>query len=374
MSQRGADCGGRGTPESRPAAALLASLADERRAWGPGPVVLGLSGGPDSSALLLALRQIACEVRAVHVAHHLRVDAIEDEQVARSLCRLLHVPFQVVHLDGHALARDGDGWEAAARKARYAALAEAAASANLAYVLTAHTGQDRLETLWRGLATGGGVRALQGPLATRPLTPTVSVVRPLLGWFRHDVENVLGVLAPAGWRPAIDPTNRDPRRDRARVRPALQALAASESPAALARALARLQSSAALLDALLDEAWRSTVLQLAETPETRGVAGEAKASQFAPSPSITLDGRALRAHPMLVRQELVLRGCHGVGGRPTEAFVVAVAAMIDGPGNRARDGSGMYVTWREGHLTFRASAGRGSERLNPTPDPRHRYR
>lgn len=377
MSEPGASPPQRVPTVDRRLAALLQALAGAAETWPAGAVVVGLSGGPDSSALLLALHHLGRAVHAVHVAHHLREGAVVDEQAARSLCAALGIPFRVLHVDGHALARDDRGWEAAARVARYAALAEAATQIGATQVLTAHTAQDRLETLWRGLASGGGLRALQGPLACRPLRATVSLVRPLLGWFRADVERVLQRLAPPGWQAAVDPSNADPRRDRARVRPALRALAESESPVAMARALARLQTSAQLLDTFLNAAWDTTVIP---RPERVGAsdlergAETAATSQFSPPAAIAFQGAALRAQPPLVRQELVLRACHAVGGRPSEAFVAAAAALVDGPGRRARDGEGLYATWRDGVLTVSASSGRGSDRMNPTADRRHRYR
>jgi len=193
------------------------------------PVVVALSGGPDSTALLAALQALSQRgavgpVRACHVDHGLRAGSEKDAEHCRALCAALGVPFEALRVVVRAGNRQQE-----ARRARYAALRAAAGGAALA---TGHTRSDQAETVILRLLRGAGARGLG---AIPPRRGRRAVVRPLLDVGR---EEVLAYLRSRrlGW--LEDPSNAGGDYLRNRVRreivPALAALA----PAA-ERALAR---------------------------------------------------------------------------------------------------------------------------------------
>ena len=104
-----------------------------------------------------------------------------------------------------------------ARAARYAALGDWAKLQGLAALVTAHHADDQAETLLMRLNRGAGVRGLAGMrrVSVVPSRSELALLRPLLGWRRHEL---VAVVAAAGIRPADDPSNADMRFERARMR------------------------------------------------------------------------------------------------------------------------------------------------------------
>lgn len=189
----------------------LASLLDTP----DGPVALAVSGGPDSLALLLLAQAVLPgRVCAATVDHGLRPEAAAEATLVASICAALGVPHVALTI---AVRPCGEGLQAAARTARYAALAEWAEGAGAQNLATAHHADDQAETLLLRLARGAGLTGLAGVRARRPLTPggALRLVRPLLGWRKAELE---AIVAAAGIAPADDPSNGDPRFDRTRAR------------------------------------------------------------------------------------------------------------------------------------------------------------
>ena len=155
------------------------AIARAEHASSPAPLYEGasllvaLSGGADSTALLLALvalrdRQkhgLALEIRACHVNHCLRgVESASDELFCRELCQSLAVPLTVLALD-----QQGRTAEAYLRDARYERLLAVAKQAEAPYVVTGHNLDDQAETLLFRLFRGSSARGLIGMAAARPL-------------------------------------------------------------------------------------------------------------------------------------------------------------------------------------------------------------
>ena len=129
-------------------------------------VLVALSGGADSVALLLTVkalhRQYGLQVRAAHVEHGLRgVESLADAEFCRALCTRLHVPFTCDHaqLKGDP---DSPGMEAAAREARYTLLLARASACGADALLLAHHQDDQAETVLQHLLRGSGARGLRG--------------------------------------------------------------------------------------------------------------------------------------------------------------------------------------------------------------------
>lgn len=142
------------------------------------PLVVGLSGGRDSVALLHLLVRRGCRVFACHVHHGIRgAEADADAAFCRALCERLRVPFLCTQVDVPALARaTHESTETAARTARRRALAEAARACGCRTVALAHHADDQAETVLFRLARGSaGMRGMlpvheaKGILWLRPL-------------------------------------------------------------------------------------------------------------------------------------------------------------------------------------------------------------
>lgn len=172
-------------------------------------VVVGVSGGADSVALLLALRHAGARVVAAHLDHALRPDSAEDARWVQELCAGLGVPCETARVDvGAVAARQGRNLEDAARRVRYEFLSRIARKAGASAILTAHTRRDQAETVLMGLLRGEAV--LQGIPAVRG-----RVHRPWLGAARADIEAFL-LAQQQAWRE--DPSNADPSYTRAWLR------------------------------------------------------------------------------------------------------------------------------------------------------------
>jgi tRNA(Ile)-lysidine synthase len=205
----------------REARALFAGL--ERA---PG-LVLAVSGGPDSTALLVLAahwakrRKRAPKLLAVTVDHGLRPEAAGEARTVKRLAQRLGVPHRTLRWRGR---KPATGLQAAARAARYRLLAAAAARARCSHIVTAHTRDDQAETVLFRLARGSGLAGLGAMARETPLAASGGIVlaRPLL-----DVpkDRLVATVRAAGLAFADDPSNRDPRFARPRLRALLPALA-----------------------------------------------------------------------------------------------------------------------------------------------------
>jgi tRNA(Ile)-lysidine synthase len=212
-------------------------------------LVVGVSGGLDSSCLAAALAQLPrrLPLRAVHVDHGLQPAASDFRDHVRQLCERNAIPLQLVAVT--VAAPSGTSVEAAARDARYGALAAQLASGEC--LLTAHTCDDQAETFLLQALRGAGPQGLAAMPAVRRLGAGWQL-RPLLGVLRADLQVF---AATRGISAAIDPMNGDARFDRVYLRqsvwPALQHRWAGAA-AALARAAQHSAEAQQELDALAD--------------------------------------------------------------------------------------------------------------------------
>jgi tRNA(Ile)-lysidine synthase len=227
---------------------LVRRFADDfRRLKGAGPdgrIGVAVSGGPDSLALLLlATAAFPGQVEAATVDHGLREAAADEARFVGDLCAARGIPHAVLTLD----ALDAGNVSAKARAARYAALNKWADSKGIDWLLTAHHADDQLETMIMRLNRGAGVTGLSGVRARQG-----RIVRPLLSWRRREL---VALVVEAGIVAVDDPSNRDDRYDRARLRKSLAGsdwidpLAVVESAAALADADAAIMWTVDALEA-----------------------------------------------------------------------------------------------------------------------------
>lgn len=197
-----------------------------------GPLVVGVSGGPDSLALLDVLARLLPAERLIvaHLDHALRPTSADDAALVAQAAAERGLRFVAERADVAGLARDSrQSLEAAGRAARYDFLARVARAAGAAAVVVGHHADDQAETILLHLLRGAGVAGLRGMAVAAPLPggPDLWLLRPLLGVSRADIETY---CALAGLRPALDASNADPSFVRNRLRHELLPLLATYNP------------------------------------------------------------------------------------------------------------------------------------------------
>lgn len=270
------------------AATLFAGLAGEAR------LLVAVSGGPDSVALLALLSEWAGQpgrpaLYAATVDHGLReASAAEAESVA-ALCRKLDVPHAILRWSG---PKPASGIQERARKARYSLLAQHALSLGGAVLVTAHTLDDQAETMLMRMARGSGPAGLVG-MRARVRKGAVELARPLLGLTKA---RLIATAERHGLPVIQDPSNADARFERVRWRGLMPLLAeeglSSERLATLASRLARVEAALA-----------HRVASLLPSLRPSG-AGE----------SLQLDLAALGDEPEEIVLRLIARGLETVAG------------------------------------------------------------
>ncbi|MBM2617182.1 tRNA lysidine(34) synthetase TilS [Actinoplanes sp. LDG1-06] len=226
-----------------PPAVAAVRLAVRRALPADGLVLVACSGGADSLALAAAARFVGADVGLVTVDHGLQAGSAE--RAAELAAWASGAGFAPVLVETVSVAGRPGGPEAAARTARYEALAAAAERAGAVAVLLGHTRDDQAETVLLALARGAGPRGLSGMPARKGI-----FVRPLLDVARADTRKACAAHGPAPWE---DPQNSDPAFARSRVRgKALPALVEALGPAVVAN-LARSASMIAADNEALDE-------------------------------------------------------------------------------------------------------------------------
>ncbi|MFI7702894.1 tRNA lysidine(34) synthetase TilS [Nonomuraea sp. NPDC049480] len=315
--------------------AVRESLAD----LPPGALVLAAcSGGADSLALAAALAFTAprAGLRAglITVDHQLQKGSAERaQQVVAQAARLGLHPAEVLTV---TVGTDG-GPEAAAREARYAALAEAADRLQAATVLLGHTRDDQAETVLLGLARGSGLRSLSGMAALAG-----RYRRPFLDLPRATTVAACQAMHLAPWD---DPHNEDLRYTRVRVRRAVLPVLEKELGPGVAEALARTARMAREDADALDE-WAESAYQNCALSDIAG--------------TVTLSVPELEKLPDAVRRRVLRRAAIAAGapsGALSATHVLAVDRLVTRwRGQKAVDlPGGLSAARRYGTLIFAIS-------------------
>jgi tRNA(Ile)-lysidine synthase len=298
-------------------------------------VVVASSGGTDSLALADATafvaRRAGVRVAGVVVDHGLHRGSAHIAVEAQSTLRLLGLDPVIV--ERVTVERAGAGLEAAARSARYAALAAAADSLRAVCVLLGHTRNDQAETVLLGLVRGSGARSLAGMASAAG-----RYRRPLLGLHRKVTERACHA---AGLTPWQDPHNQDPAFARVRARhealPELERVMGPGIIDGLARTAQLIRDDADLLDSFAEDAGRQCL-------------GE----------DDTLAVAELAAIPIALRRRILLRWLSERGcprGRLGFVHVSAVDALV-------MDWHGQGPVWLPGGVRVI----RGYDRLKASRD------
>jgi tRNA(Ile)-lysidine synthase len=260
-------------------------------------LILAISGGPDSTALLMLAarwrkaRKRGPRLLAVTVDHGLRRESADEARAVRRLARRLGVPHRTVRWQGEKPRRVS---QQAARVARYRLLAAAARAAKARYVLTAHTLDDQAETVLMRMSRGSGITGLgaMAPIAPLPADgeQEIRLVRPLLDIAKA---RLIATLERGGIGFADDASNRDPRFTRTHLREAMPALAQAGLGA---RSLALLAGRLRRADRALDAAVNAARAAVSEGPWSRRAPIVLAAKKFLRLPeevALRLLGRAI---------------------------------------------------------------------------------
>jgi tRNA(Ile)-lysidine synthase len=255
------DAGGAKPVSAAEVGALFAHLADFTS------LILAVSGGPDSTALMVLAARWRKRLKrgpklvAVTVDHGLRPEAKREALAVKKLARSLGIEHKTVRWIG---AKPKSGIQEAARAARYGLLGGVALKADKAPVLTAHTQDDQAETVLFRMMRGSGVAGLAAMRAGNLLPgyedQKLSLFRPLLGVPKS---RLTATLKAAKISYANDPSNRDPRFARPRLRELMPQLAAE---GLTSERLARLASRVSRVESTLHQVLNSALLKFAPGP------------------------------------------------------------------------------------------------------------
>jgi tRNA(Ile)-lysidine synthase len=277
-------------------------------------LVLGVSGGPDSLCLLHVMRRLTptlgINLHVGHLDHGIRGDeAEEDARYVGDICRAWDTPCTLERADVPALAEaKGLAIEEAARRARYAFLADLARRLGGRTVAVAHNADDQVETVLMHLLRGSGLAGLRG---MRPLSwvdemrlvegaaqgPRVRLLRPLLYVSRAEIE---AYCRTYGLQPRYDRSNLDLTYYRNRLRHELIPMLETYNPnirAVLRRTAEVMAADYQLLRQQLEEEWA----RVATMDRSLGQSGER---------TIVYDLAALRGLPLGLQRALLREGIH----------------------------------------------------------------
>jgi tRNA(Ile)-lysidine synthase len=287
--------------------ALLAPLGKAKS------LLIAVSGGPDSTALLLmaaewAARRGKTRVEAATVDHGLRPESAEEAKAVAALCRQLRIEHRTLIWKG---AKPASRVQERAREARYRLLIDHAKAIGADALLTAHHAGDQAETVLFRLMRGSGVAGLRGMDAMTE-RGGVMIARPLIGLKKSD----LVAFAQARGAPFVDdPSNADPRFARTRLR-------------ALLNHLGEEGLDEGALDRLARRA-RETEEALAH------LTAEVEARL---EPAGAIDAHALYAAPIAIVQRVLARRIAAAGGRePSRIGLEKIEALAFSLGEALRE-------------------------------------
>ncbi|HEY9153169.1 MAG TPA: tRNA lysidine(34) synthetase TilS, partial [Anaerolineales bacterium] len=230
------------------------------------PIIVGVSGGPDSLCLMETLRQAGYHIIVAHFNHKLRETAdVEANAVEQTSTRLM-IPSVIESADVSIYAESQSlSLEEAARNLRYRFLFAQAHRLHAQAVAVGHTADDQVETVLMHLIRGSGMAGLRG-MSFRTILPTfdadIPIVRPLLDTWR---EETVAYCAANGLRPLYDASNDSLNFLRNRLRNVLIPTLETYNPKfreAIWRTVQSLNSDYAILKETLNANWsKSLILQ-----------------------------------------------------------------------------------------------------------------
>ncbi len=311
-------------------AVVSADLAGHR-------LVVAVSGGPDSLAMLHALHRIRDEfhldIHVAHLDHQLRgEDSTADSEFVANTCAGLGVECTVDREDVLAFQREHRmSLEEAAREVRYDFLTRVAKREGSDAIALGHTSDDEVETVLMNIIRGSGLRGLRGmlPMSTRRISGSdITLFRPLLNLSKGDT---IGYCEALGISPRIDESNSSTDMTRNRIRLDLLPRLRELNPE-IGKAIQRLSQNAedalAVVNLAVDSAWVQTI------EEEEGV--------------IRIDREGFRRLDAELRSHLMLRALSQAKGEALGIERVhvqdAAKAVLDSPGSLLHLPGGLRLT------------------------------
>ena len=297
-------------------------------------LVVAVSGGPDSLALLHALwslrQRFGYALWVAHLDHALRPGSEEDAAFVQQIARALQLPSIIQRRPVRAFQAEERrlSLETRARKARYAFLQEVASQAGAEAVALGHTADDQAETVLLHLLRGAALPGLAGMRAVAPWpegdAPGLRVLRPLLEATRRDTE---AYCRACGLEPRRDPSNNDLRYARNRVRHRLLPLLEEYNPR-IRDALRRLARAATRDESFLEE---EATRHLERLAHLQGATKEGSVSL--PRRGLCALSPALQVHVLRLAYARMAGSAEGLGQRHLEAML----ELGNGPAGRRLD-------------------------------------
>ena len=291
-------------------------------------LLVALSGGPDSVALLTLLHRLVPRWRlrltAVHFNYGLRgQESDEDQAFVTSLCDALEVPFHCVPLDARTRPQRVS-LQAQARDVRYRAMARLAEDVGADRIVVGHTADDQAETILLWMVRGAGITGLAG----MPVQREGMIVRPLYEVRRREV---LDFLSATGQAYRQDSSNAKPIYARNRIRHQLLPVLSQIAPAAV-EALCRMGDVCREDDRYLED---QTVSVIASLVQPDGAGG------------YSINRSGLQTEPLALQRRLlreVFRRMHPIRRPPSLATVEAVCRLLSSKrGGARRCAGGVHV-------------------------------
>ncbi len=317
-------------------------------------VLVGVSGGADSVALLAVLRDLASQgqrrwrLTVAHMHHGLREDADADAEFVAELAGKWDLPCVIERRDVAAEARRRRiGIEEAGRTLRYAFLGRTADRAGASYVAVGHHADDNVETILHRILRGTHLRGLAGMLPARKLEGSeILLVRPLLTCRRQQIE---AFCHQRGLKWRTDATNMDVRYQRNFIRHELLPLLRDKLNPRVDEALLRLAAAADQAESYL----LAQAQALLDSAKRQG-----------PQGALVLDRASIACQPDVVRKVILRRALEELraplGGVTAERFE-QLSALFNPAGPAAVALPGKLLARREGDRIVIAPAGKAQE-------------
>lgn len=308
------------------------------------PLLVGVSGGPDSLFLMDVLDKLGYSLVIAHLNHRLRLEADEDARAVQRMAEARGISCILGEVDvrAHAVVHQFS-IEEAARMARYRFLFEQAVCCNAQAVAVAHTADDQVETVLMHLLRGTGLSGLRG-MAYRtlpnPWNEKIPLVRPLLGVWR---KQVIAYCDQNKLDPLFDCTNLDTVYFRNRLRHELIPYLEGYNPRVrelIWRMACTLSADYDVLSKLTDDAWSGCV-------RVEGLGW------------LSLATERLLAHPLAVQRSVIRKAIFVL--RPTlrdlsfDAVERALDRLTNPPQTRQCDlVAGLRLVWEDIHVYLAA--------------------
>jgi tRNA(Ile)-lysidine synthase len=287
------------------------------------PIIVGVSGGPDSLCLLETLRQAGYSLVVAHFNHQLRPESSQDARMVEKTAARLMLSCHIDGADVRAYANQEKlSIEEAARNLRYQFMFKLARERNAQAVAVGHTADDQVETILMHFLRGSAISGLKGMSyrsIIKTFDPEIPIVRPLLNMWR---EETVVFCAANGLRPHYDSSNDSIDFQRNRIRHLLIPNLESYNPKfreAVLRMSQSLKGDYAFLMEMLETAWQETVTDADQN-------------------SITFDADRLAKCSLGIQRNLVKHAMQTL--RPAVdvnySTLERAAAMINGPAHFPR--------------------------------------